>query len=87
MNSALPYGLLREGMQVLVVASGPLLLAMLVVGVLIGVLQAVTQINDTAASFLPRFIATMLLCWLLGGWMMERMARFMAHAFTEMGSR
>ena len=87
MNGQLPYGLLRDGMQVLAAAAGPLLLTLLVTGVLIGILQAVTQVNDAAASFLHRFIAAILVCWLLGSWMMERMAGFMAQALTMMGNR
>jgi flagellar biosynthetic protein FliQ len=84
MNPELPYALAREGLQTLAVASGPLLVAMLVTGVLIGIVQAATQINDPAASFLPRFLVGLLMLWLLGGWSMERMARFFAHAVQQM---
>jgi flagellar biosynthetic protein FliQ len=87
MNEQLPYALLRDGMMDLAVASAPILLALLVSGLIVGILQAATQVNDSAASFLPRLVAAIATLWLFGGWMMERMARIVARALEQMAGR
>lgn len=87
MNQELPYALLRDGLVTVAYAAGPLLLALLVTGLVVGILQAATQVNDAAASFLPRMIAAMIVLWLFGGWMMERLAKFLTHALEQMAGR
>lgn len=87
MNEALPYALLRDGMLDLAAVSAPILGVLLVTGLVIGVLQAATQVNDAAASFLPRFVAGLVTLWLVGPWMMERMSRFLARALEQMAAR
>jgi flagellar biosynthesis protein FliQ len=52
----------------------------------VGVLQAATQINDPAAGFLPRAATAVLVCWLAGPWMAERLAGFLASAVTRMSA-
>jgi len=77
-------GLLREGLLVLASVGGPVLLALLAVGLAMGVLQAATQVNDPAVGFLPRAAAGVAVCWLAGSWMMERLAGFLAQALARM---
>jgi len=84
MNPQLPYALAREGLQTLAYAASPLLVSMLVAGVLIGILQAATQINDPSASFLPRFLVGLVVLWLFGHWTLETMAQFFAHSVQQM---
>ncbi len=84
MTGELPSALLREGLALLAVVGWPLFAGALVVGLVIGVLQAATQINDPATGFLPRAAAALLVCWLAGPWMAERLARFLASAITRM---
>lgn len=84
MSPDLPTGLLKEGFVLLAVVGGPVFLTMLGVGLVLGILQAATQINDTAVGFLPRAAAAVTVVWLFGGWMMERMAGFLAHSIARM---
>jgi flagellar biosynthesis protein FliQ len=84
MTPELPSTLVREGLANLAVAGAPLFAAALLVGIVVGVLQAATQINDPATGFLPRAGAAILVCWLAGNWMSERMARFLVTALTRM---
>ncbi len=84
MSPELPSSLLREGLGLLVTTGSPLFAAALVVGLLVGVLQAATQINDPAAGFLPRAATAVLVCWLAGPWMADRLAGFLASAITRM---
>ncbi len=84
MSPDLPSALVREGLAVIDIVGAPLFAAALVVGLVVGVLQAATQINDPATGFLPRAAAAILVCWLAGSWMSERMARFLVVALTRM---
>lgn len=84
MTPELPGALLREGLMLLGVVGGPLFGALLVVGLVVGVLQAATQVNDPAVGFLPRALTVGLVCTFAGGWMMDRLAHFLAHAITRM---
>ena len=84
MSTELPSALLREGLALLFTVGSPLFAAALAVGLLVGVLQAATQINDPATGFLPRAAAAVLVCWFAGPWMAERLAGFLASALTRM---
>jgi flagellar biosynthesis protein FliQ len=53
----LPGALLREALLLLAAVGGPVLGALLLVGLVVGVLQAATQVNDAAVGFLPRAAA------------------------------
>ena len=84
MTPELPSALLREGLVMLGVVGAPMFAVALVVGLTVGVLQADTQINDPAAGFLPRAAAAVLVAWMAGPWMAERLAGFLATAITRM---
>jgi len=76
--------LLREGLLVLASVGGPVLAALLVVGLVVGVLQAATQVNDPAVGFLPRAAAGAAVVWLAGSWMVERLSGFLGKALLRM---
>ena len=50
-------------------------------------LQAATQINDPAVGFVPRLAATLLIVWILGNWMMQRMAAYFVASVNGMSGR
>jgi flagellar biosynthesis protein FliQ len=87
MSSDAAAALLREGLLVVGLVGGPLFAVVLVVGIVFGVLQAATQVNDPALGFLPRALAAGLVMLLAGGWMMDRLASFLAHAIERMAGR
>jgi flagellar biosynthesis protein FliQ len=82
-GSGLPANLVREGILVLVSVGGPVLGALLVVGLVVGVLQAATQINDPAVGFVPRLLAGIAVVAFMGGWILERLARYFAFALQR----
>jgi flagellar biosynthetic protein FliQ len=87
MTLEIPAGLLREGLVLVGVVGGPIFMVMLGVGLVMGILQAATQINDTAVGFLPRAAAAAACIWLAGGWMMERMSGYLAQSIVRMSGR
>jgi flagellar biosynthesis protein FliQ len=87
MTPELPGALIREALILLASVGGPIFGALLAIGLTVGILQAATQINDQAVGFLPRAIAGGAVVWMLGGWIMERLAGFLAHAIQAMAGR
>ncbi|TAM11512.1 MAG: flagellar biosynthesis protein FliQ [Nevskiaceae bacterium] len=63
----------REAMLLAVMLAGPLLLAALVVGLVIGFFQAATQINEMTLTFVPKLIALALVLAIAGPWMLHQM--------------
>jgi flagellar biosynthesis protein FliQ len=84
MSMDVPSALLREGFGVLAMVGGPFMGALLAIGLVVGLLQAVTQINDPAIGFLPRLVTIVLVAWFAGGWAVERLAQFVAGALQRM---
>jgi flagellar biosynthesis protein FliQ len=84
MSMDLPSALLREGFAVLAIVGAPFMGALLIVGLVVGLLQAVTQINDSAVGFLPRLVTLVLVAWFAGPWAVERMAQFVTGALQRM---
>jgi len=87
MTLEIPASLLKEGLVLVGTVGGPIFLVMLGVGLVMGILQAATQINDTAVGFLPRAAAAAACIWLAGGWMMERMSGYLAQSIIRMAGR
>jgi flagellar biosynthesis protein FliQ len=83
---ALP-ALFREGLMLLGVVAGPLFAALLVVSLVVGVLQSVTQIQEPAVGAVPRLATVVLVVAFSGGWMMERLAGFLRSAIERLSDR
>ena len=79
--------LFREGMQNTLVAGAPLMLGLLVVGLLVGIMQSATQIQEPAVGAVPRLTTVILVAVFLGPWMVERLARFLQMAIERLGDR
>jgi flagellar biosynthetic protein FliQ len=62
--------------------SAPLLLVALVVGLIISIFQAATQINEATLSFIPKLIAVFVALVVAGPWMLSTMLDYMRQVFT-----
>lgn len=76
--------LFREGMSVIAVTGGPLMGVLLVVGLVLGVLQSATQIQEPSVGAVPRLAVVVLMCIFIGPWMVERLAKFLVMAIERM---
>lgn len=61
----------QQAMEMTLLLAGPILLTVLIVGLLIGMFQAVTQINEVTLSFVPKLIAVGLVLLAAGAWMLN----------------
>lgn len=75
---------LRDGMLVTLQLGGPLLAVALVVGLLVSLLQAITQINEATLAFVPKLIALALTLMLLGPFMYGALSSYARLLFDRM---
>jgi flagellar biosynthetic protein FliQ len=67
----------KEGIEVVLILITPPLLVSLIAGLIIGVLQAATQIHEQTLTFAPKIILTFLTIMLLGSWMLQKLVEYM----------
>lgn len=61
----------QQALNIMVLVSAPMLISALVIGLLIGMLQAATQINEMTLSFIPKLGILVAVLWVSGPWMLE----------------
>ncbi|HIJ21884.1 MAG: flagellar biosynthesis protein FliQ [Gammaproteobacteria bacterium] len=66
----------QQAMEVAAMLAAPLLLSSLAIGLLIGVFQAATQINEMTLSFIPKLMVIMFVLMTAGNWMLATMMDF-----------
>ena len=71
-------------MKVALSMAGPLLLVVLLVGLVISIFQAATQINEMTLSFIPKLLAAGIALVLLGPWLISVMVDYMKTLFTSL---
>ncbi|GLR27650.1 MULTISPECIES: flagellar biosynthesis protein FliQ [Limnobacter] len=76
MNSQTVLTLGQDSLEVMLMIAGPLLLVALIVGLLISILQAATQINEMTLSFIPKVLAIFGTLLLLGPWMLSTLVDY-----------
>jgi len=71
MEEAWVLDLARKSLQTMLMVGGPLLFVALVVGLLVSIFQALTQINEATLSFIPKIFAIGGTLLLMGPWMIR----------------
>ncbi len=66
----------QQAMEVAVMLAAPLLLSALAIGLLIGIFQAATQINEMTLSFIPKLAVMIIVLMSAGSWMLQTMTDF-----------
>lgn len=74
--------IVRAALLETLIIAAPILGAGLLVGLIISLLQAVTQIQEQTLSFVPKIIAMVLVAVVLLAWIADRMLAFAASMFT-----
>ena len=79
MNPETVMNLGRQALEMTLMLAGPPLLAALVIGLIVSIFQAATQINEQTLSFIPKLIGTFITLLLAGPWMLQVMTDFIRH--------
>ena len=75
--------LARSALETTLLVAAPLLLAALVVGLVVSVFQAATQINEMTLSFIPKLAAVFVTMVIAGPWMLTLLTDYMRRLFTS----
>lgn len=63
--------------------AGPILIVSMVVGIIVSVLQATTQINEQTLTFVPKLIAIAISLLIFGSWMLTKAVEFTKYLLTN----
>ncbi|MCY7316957.1 MAG: flagellar biosynthesis protein FliQ [Rubrivivax sp.] len=66
----------QQGLWMLLMVSAPLLLAVLVIGLVVSIFQAATQINEATLSFVPKIIGAVAVLAVAGPWMLSSLVEY-----------
>ena len=75
--------LARNAVETTMLVSAPLLLTALLVGLIVSVFQAATQINEMTLSFIPKLAAVFVTLVIAGPWMLTLLTDFMRRLFSS----
>ena len=87
MDTSLVIQVMREGVWVAIKLGGPMLIPSMMVGVLMAIFQAVTQIHEQTLGFILKLIVVILVLLVGGGWMMETLLDYARGVFELMAAR
>lgn len=76
--------LAQQSISVTLLLAGPMLLVSLLIGVLVSIIQAATQINEVTFSFVLKIIGIVLVLVLMGSWMYEKITSFTVDLFNNL---
>jgi flagellar biosynthetic protein FliQ len=74
----------QNAIMMALILAGPILLISLVIGSLVSLVQAATQINETTMTFVPKLIGVIAVLLLLGSWMLQQALTFTHNLFTSL---
>jgi flagellar biosynthetic protein FliQ len=79
-------GVGQRALEIMLLLAMPLLLVALVVGLLVGVFQAATQINEMTLSFIPKLLAMAVVMVIAGPWMLKVLVSYTRELFESIPS-
>ena len=83
MENEFAIEVINQAIKVTLMLSAPMLIGALVVGVLVSIFQAVTQINEQTLSFIPKILVIIATLVIFSPWMMETMVTYTRDLFLS----
>ena len=71
----------QQAIELILMLAGPMLLSALIIGLVVSVFQAATQINEQTLSFIPKLVGIFAALVLLGPWMVSMMVDFIQRLY------
>ena len=85
MTEEMVMSLASEAIKTTIYLAGPLLLAAMSVGIIVSILQAVTQINESTLTFIPKMIAVLAVLTVMAPWMLEVLRQYTSDVLGNAG--
>ena len=76
-------GFLQSALWQVIMMAGPLLFVALLVGLVIGIIQAATSINEMTLSFVPKLVIVLMTFGLFSGFMLTQLTTYFQHIFDQ----
>ena len=76
----------QQGLTLLLLVAAPLLLTVLVVGLVVSIFQAATQINEVTLSFVPKMVAAVAVLGFAGPWMLSTLVEYIQRTLQAIPS-
>ncbi len=76
----------QEGLYLLLLVSAPMLLAVLVIGLVVSIFQAATQIHEATLSFVPKIIGAVAVLAIAGPWMLTTLVEYLQRTLQAIPS-
>lgn len=86
MDASMVIDLGRQALIVVMTISGPMLVAGLLVGLIVGVFQAVTQIHEMTLTFIPKIVVMVTVFLAFLPWMLLKLVEYTASLFELIGN-
>ena len=86
MDTTMAMDLMRDAMGVAIKLASPMLVLSMLVGVVVAIFQAVTQIHEQTISFVLKLIVVISVLLLGGGWMLDTLEDYTLEIFSLIGS-
>ncbi|KAB8138750.1 flagellar biosynthesis protein FliQ [Gracilibacillus oryzae] len=83
MSGEFVVSLAEQGIYTILMVTGPILILALVVGLLVSIFQATTQIQEQTLAFIPKIVAVLFGIIIFGPWMLSLMVEFAANLFQN----
>jgi flagellar biosynthetic protein FliQ len=83
MNIDEAISLIEQMLKTAVMIGGPILITAFIVGLLIGIFQAATQIHEMTLTFIPKIVATVFAVVIFGSWMFVMLIDYFREIFEE----
>ena len=87
MNQDTVVNLASQAMSLALKVAGPLLLVALVIGLIVSVFQAVTQIQEMTLSFIPKILAMVVVIIVAGPWMLGQLTSYTRELYGSIPAR
>ena len=84
MNDAVAISIAGEALMTALLVSAPILVVSLVIGMLVSVFQAMTQINEVTMTFVPKIFGVFAVAAVLGPWMVGTMVNYTQRLFATL---
>jgi flagellar biosynthetic protein FliQ len=76
----------RDGLLTLLTVSGPIVLVVLAVGLIVSIFQAATQIHEQTLSFVPKLLAAFATLAVAGPWMINKLVEYIQQVLQSIPS-
>lgn len=86
MDESFVIGLGSQAIKTTIFLAAPLLVAAMTVGILVSIMQAITQINEATLTFIPKMISVVVVLMLMAPWMLKTIQEYAINIFANLGN-